>query len=213
MPKKIVSKIKASVKLSKRFNFYFVLLVQALLILSCDGSCDEEQIQKTEWITKYVEVLSDTLVNYSIIENTTKYNSFEKEILHSVTIRNENRQFSNKFAIIATYGYFDVFAGISDIKSDTTIYSEIAARSAYTFSFKRQGGYNDNFNAAIKVLQLSKVISSVKRVDSLKIEIITVNSCEQNIEALKEKYQAIKKMFESKSLIATDNHKDSTVLK
>jgi hypothetical protein len=209
----MVNKLKTTINLIKGLNLLFIVLIPIVGISSCDGNCKNEEIEKNEWVTKYVEVSKDTLVNYSIIENKTDYSSYDKEIIHSITIKNENEQFSNQFAVVVTYGHYDIFVEISETKSDTTLYSEILPKSSFTFPLKRQGGYNDNFNAAIEILQIPKYITTIQRIDSLKTEMITVNSCEQNIEALKEKYQTIKKMFESKNPTATENHKDNIVLK
>lgn len=209
----MANKIKITTNLINYLNLLFIVFIPIIGISSCDGNCKNEEIEKNEWITKYIEVSKDTLVNYSIIENKTYYSSFDKEIIHSISIKNENEQFSNQFAIVVTYGQYDVFAEISETKSDTTLYSEILPKSSVTFPLKRQGGYNNNFNASIVILQIPKYITTVQRVDSLKTEMITVNSCEQNIEALKEKYQTIKKMFESKNPTTTENHKDNIVLK
>lgn len=182
-----------------------------MVITSCDGDCRIEKIEKNEWVTKYVEVSKDTLVNYSIIESKSDYSSLDKNIIQSISVKNENEQYSNQFAVVVTYGYYDILTGISQIKTDTTLYSEIFPKSSFTFFIKRQGGYNNNLTATLEIIQIPQRVAVLQRIDSLKTETITVNSCEQNIEALKEKYRVIKKMFESKKPAPSEYHKENIV--
>ncbi len=178
------------------------LLFIFISFVSCEGDCRDEKIERVEWITNYVtkRKSKDTLVSYSILENKREYMKYSKEIKHSVTIHNNNDTYSNEFAVKINYGY--IKNSDEYIKTNNYNYVEIAPNSSYTFTFYSQAGYNYNFNSSYEILQIPQRIKIIyqERIDELKIDTITVNSCEQNIETLKEKYKTIKNLYNSKHM-------------
>ncbi len=163
-------------------------------LTACDGNCKDEIIEKTEWVTTFKSQPIDTLLTYTVLENKTQYVFDTKQVAHSVVIRNDNSQYSNKFSISIYY----MIVG-DDLTRQTQVFNsdfvEIQPNSYYRFVFSRQAKDVINFNSDIKVNQPVLKVNIKKRVDNLKIENITVNSCDENVSALKEKYKVIKELY------------------
>jgi hypothetical protein len=171
-----------------------LLLIITTFLTSCEGDCKEEQIEKVEWLTNYVTKTKDTLVPYVILEDSREYFDGFKEIYHKVIIKNTNDTYSNRFAVKVNYGFVNSYSW-TEMKNNYSEYVSIKPNSSHTFTFYTQGGYNHNFNNSYSILQQPIQISYQERVDELKKQRITVNSCSENIEALKEKYKTIKELF------------------
>ena len=89
---------------------FTLLVVVSILIVSCEGDCKDEEIEKIEkieWITTYIDKTKDTLVAYTITENKREYIESWNEIKHTVLIQNNNNQYIGKFALNINYGYYD----------------------------------------------------------------------------------------------------------
>ena len=170
--------------------FFFITAI----LTSCEGDCKEEQIEKVEWVTNYITKTKDTLVSYVVLEDSREYYDSYKEIYHKVVIKNTNNTYSNRFAIKINYGYYDSYYG-AFMKSKDFEYVYIKPNSTYSFTFYSQAQYIYNYNNSYTILQQPIQISYKEKVDNLKKEKITVNSCSENVEALKEKYKAIKELY------------------
>lgn len=166
-------------------------------LTSCEGDCKNEQIEKVEWITNYETKSKDTLVSYVIIENKREYIKSYEEIKHTITIKNNNNLYSNKFAVKFNCNIYDSYYG-EQVKSNDIEYVSINPNSTYTFTYYSQAGKFSNYNSDYIIFQEPIQISYKQRMDNLKKEIITVNSCSENVEALKEKYKAIKELYQQK---------------
>ncbi len=184
--------------LKKSFSATFIILI-VILFASCDGNCKDETIEKVEWVTRYEELYKDTLVRYSILVDKREYSEVYKEVKHTVTIRNDNEIYSNRFAVLIKYGYQDSEYFTTETKSNDTAFVIIEPLSSNTFSFYTQGGYSYNFNSEYEILQIDTNFTYLNKIDELKVSQETVNSCTVNIEALKEKYSTIKQLYKSKT--------------
>lgn len=180
-----------------KYTFIVILIMISFFFISCEGDCKDEKIEKVEWISKYVTKNKDTLVSYSIIENNREFIKAYEEIKHTITIRNNNNLYSNKFAVKFNCGVFDTYYG-DQYKSNEYEYVTIEPKSTKTFIYYSQAGKYINYNSSYYVLQESKNIYYKERIEYLKIDSITVNSCSENVEALKEKYKAIKELYTHK---------------
>jgi hypothetical protein len=177
---------------------FTLLVVVSILIVSCEGDCKDEEIEKIEkieWITTYIDKTKDTLVAYTITENKREYIESWNEIKHTVTIRNNNNQYIGKFALNINYGYYDYGYETRTKKFD---YVTISPKGSYTFTYYTQAEYKGNFNNSYIILQQPTKIPYKERKDELILSSITVNPCESNVEALREKYKIIKELYNSK---------------
>ncbi len=183
--------------MSKSIFISILLLITACFITSCEGDCKDEQIEKAEWITTYTDKIKDTLAAYSITESKREYIKLYDEVRHSVTIRNNNTLYSGQFSLIINYGYLSYY-NTEETKTEEFDYVFIAPRASYTFTYYTQAGKYANFNSSYIILQKPVSFTYKERKDELKAEIITVNTCQENVEALREKYKAVKDLYESK---------------
>jgi hypothetical protein len=180
-----------------------ILLFQLFLLLSCGSDCQQVEVEKAEWITRYEDYTVDTLVSYTVIDATKLYeysNTDSKdEHFHYVTVKNMNKYYSNMFAI-----KFELYYGISNsnkwmhTNEHTTEYVEIQPNSEHWFEYKWYGvkGSDDsNFYVCVTVLQQPKTILLTRRIDELILSTDTINTCERSVEALKMKYQAVKDLY------------------
>ncbi len=184
-----------------RINILKIIFILSVVcsISSCEGDCKDVKIETAEWITTYENKRKDTLVSYSITQDERKYYKSWEEIKHSITIRNNNSRYSGKFSLSLDYGYYDDSENIVQTKTKEFDFVTIAPYGSHTFTFWTQAGKYANYNSSYTVLQYPITYSYKVRRDSLKIDTVTVNSCEKNIEALREKYRTIKKMYQQKS--------------
>ena len=182
-----------------RLNFLNTILLVSItaFLISCEGDCKDEQIEKVEWVTNYETKSKDTLVSYVIIENKREYIKSYEEIKHTVTIKNNNNLYSNKFAVKFNCSIYDSYYG-EQIKSNDLAYVSINPNSTYTFTYFSQAGKFSNYNSDYTIFQEPIQFSYKQKMDNLKKEMITVNSCSENVEALKEKYKAIKELYQQK---------------
>lgn len=181
----------------------FILYTFACFFVSCEGDCKDVDIEKVEWITTYIEKTKDTLVTYSVTENKREYLKYLEEVKHTITIQNNNAEYSGRFALKINYGYIIYdnynYTSNSETKTKEFEYVTIDPMSSYTFTYNTQGeGYN-NFNSSYTILQTPVSFTYKERKDELKTERITVNSCQENVEALKEKYKTIKELYKAKT--------------
>jgi len=189
-----------------------LIFLCVLLFISCDGECSTEEIEKVEWVTSYVKVHKDTLVSYSMVEDKIDYQGSWAEISsgsdklqafngrnkfanHLITIKNNNSLYSGYFAIKLIYGYWDK---TFYMKTETNDYVKIDPKSTYSFKFHVYADHPYTINRDVIILQTPTKISYMKRIDELSVEKIKVNSCKDNIPALKEKYKTIKKLYQQK---------------
>ena len=179
-------------------KYILIIIIATFFLTSCEGDCRDEQIEKVEWVTNYVTKSKDTLVSYSIIENKREFFKAYEEIKHTITIRNNNRQYSNKFAVKFNCGVYDSYYG-DQYKSNEYEYVSIEPNSTYTFTYYSQAGKYYNYNSEYTVFQEPVNITYKEIVHNLKEEMKTVNSCNENVEALKEKYKAIKELYQQKT--------------
>ena len=231
-----------------RKNFVIFICVTALvplLLSSCNPDCKEIEIQKVEWVTRYEDYVEykdtieevkepvDTLVSYSITEHRTKVenkkNSSGEVVgsthVHYITIKNNNKSYSNRFAVKLTGKEYEESTGRWKDLNKTTGYVSVAPQGTYTFTISHPSwwrndasGYNEN-NVSIRILQEPIGIyrtnmfckrvkrKKLRRIDRLVISDTIVNDCEGDIEALTEKYNTIKEIFErlkNENLITTD---------
>lgn len=182
--------------MSKSIVTTFILFAVACFFVSCEGDCKDEQIEKVEWITTYTDKTKDTLVAYSVTENKREYIKSYEEVKHTITIRNNNTQYSGKFALKISYGYYNYG---SETKIKEFDYVTIAPKGSYTFTHYTQAGKYDNYNSSYTILQTPVSFTYKERKDELKTEMITVNSCQENVEALREKHKAIKELYQAKT--------------
>lgn len=182
-----------------------LFVVMSFFLNSCEGDCKDEQIEKTEWITKYEDITKDTLVAYTVIENKREYIKFNEEIKHTVTIRNNNSLYNGRFSLNADYGYYNYG---EETKTKEFDFVTIAPKSSHTFTFYSQAGKYANYNSSYVILQNPTTYTYKERKDELKTENITVNSCSENVEALREKYRTIKELYKSKTDSISNNKKE-----
>lgn len=221
--------------MKRKYHILVGLTVGIVLSLSsCNPDCKEVTIQKVDWKTRYVNYYIekdtieevgryvDTLVSYSIEEHRTVH-EYKKDASgntkgcsanHYITLRNNNKSYSNAFAIQLTgMEYKESTGKWSDI-SPKTSYIRIAPESTYTFLISHSSwwrnesyGYNEG-NVSITILQkpsyeyvTTKQIKQirqkkVKRIDNLIYSDTIVNDCECDVDLLKEKYATIKETFD-----------------
>lgn len=191
-----------NIKVGRRLLEFIILYSLSLSFISCAGDCKEVKIEKVEWITWYEGYSKDTLVSYSIVENTTtlmeQNNATKDNITHTITIHNNNSSYSNNFSVRIDYEF-----GFKTIESSSTEldYVEISPNTDETFTYSwrgSQGGKDSDFKSFITILQIPERVNLKRRIDELKTETITVNTCQQSVEALQEKYNAIKKLYNEK---------------
>ncbi|QMU63501.1 MAG: hypothetical protein GKR88_08015 [Flavobacteriaceae bacterium] len=175
-----------------------VVLFAFLAFNSCENNCKDEQIEKVEWFTEYKNVYVDTLVDYSIVRDELVFNDTTKRVTHFVSIKNNSTKYSNEFSVSYKYGYFSSYNKENSYKEYQTEYTTIEPDSIFTFEFERQANYYNNFNNSITVLQHSKEVEVSMRYDKLKTELITINTCVDNVDVLKEKYNTIKNLYNFK---------------
>lgn len=181
---------------------FFSVTSMVFLLTSCDGDCKDEQIEKAEWITTYITKRKDTLVAYSVTENKREYIKLYDEVKHSLTIQNNNTLYSGEFSLEVNYGFNDELGDDTRTQNFDTI--TIAPRASYTFSFYSQAGKYANYSSAYTILQTPVFISYDERKDELRTSNIMVNSCKENVEALREKYKMIIELYKSKNEIEQD---------
>lgn len=130
------------------------LMIIALFLLSaCNPDCENEVIQKVEWITRYEDYYSqkdtleevsgyiDTLVSYVISDHSirakyikTPNGEIKKSSLsHYITVYNNNESYSNRFAIICRgKEFFESSNNYRNINR-TTDYVTINPKCSHTF--------------------------------------------------------------------------------
>jgi len=183
--------------------YLFILFVFPLLFLSCAGDCKVVEIEKAEWFTHDENYQVDTLVNYSVKDSIklVEYSSSttNRDLhYHYVTIHNNNTLYSNRFAVqfSCSYSYDNPQNWIY-----TTDYVEISPNSEYTFSYGWYGAigiYDSDFSVNTEILQSPQRITLTRRIDELQLSKITVNTCEQDVEALEKQYHTIKDLYNEK---------------
>jgi len=178
-----------------KFNFIYVTLsiVVFSFLTSCEGDCKDEQIEKVEWVTNYLSKSKDTLVSYTIEEERREYDKSYETVY--VTVKNNDNAYANYFSIRMNYLDVNRYGEINTITKD---FVKINPNSSFTFSFFTFVKSNNDFKSSFSILQQPITISYKERIDNLKTEMITVNSCSENVEALKEKYKAIKELYQQK---------------
>lgn len=182
-------------------NRYLLNILSTIFIfsifISCKGDCIDEQIEKVEWKTDYITKTKDTLVSYLVLDNSREYLINYRQVYHKITIKNTNEIYTNKFAVKIYYGNHSDYYG-DEMNNNDYEYVEIKPKSSYSFTFYSQAQYSHNFNNFYTILQEPTTIKYIQRVDNLNKKIITVNSCSENVEALKEKYKTIKELYHQK---------------
>lgn len=163
--------------------YLFITLI--LFISSCDGDCKDIQIEKTEWVTSYQNVIIDTTVQYEVTNTAVEYSKYGEMNNHMITIQNMNQTYSGLFSI-RVYEY--------DYLKEELDYVSIPAGQSYTFDF-----YSPVVNSYYTIIQKSNTVNHKKKIESLKKEFISVNSCNENIEALKDRYKTIEELYISKT--------------
>jgi len=181
-----------------KFTIGIMVLLSSSLFFACEGDCKDEVIEKVTWVTYNTEYTQDTLVNYAIVEAKREYLNATNELLHSITLRNENETYSNKFAVQFKYGFVDTISNTKEMRFFTTDSVEILPKSSHTYTFNCQGKFIYNFNDSITLIQIPKTITLTRKADSLQIENYLENNCKVNIEAIKQKYKSIKELYYSK---------------
>lgn len=182
---------------TNKMNKLFVLLISFIFLYyfsACEGDCYDEQIEKVEWETTYINKTRDTLVSYSVTKNEREYLSRYDEIKHTLTLRNNNSKYKGRFKVKIIYGVDNYFG------FDTEEFDEVEIRpnSSQTFTLYTQAGKYLNYNSEYYITQRPVSFSYKEKKDELKREMITVNRCEENVEALIEKYKIIEELFNSK---------------
>ena len=181
------------------------------LFVSCEGDCKDVQIESVEWVTKYVDRTKieyrDTtvLADYSVIRSEREPDRRNNAITHFVTIRNESTQYNVRVALRISYEYNYSRYYAPETKYVTFDYVTIEPKKTFTFEKYTQLGNESSSNSCYEILQepvsfRRRHTSSYKeRKDELKTKTITVNSCRENVEALREKYKTIKELYEQKT--------------
>src|SRR5690554_95346 len=178
-------------------KLYLFFMAIFFVFTSCEGDCHDEQIEKVEWETTYINKTRDTLVSYSVTQNEREYLSRYNEIKHTLTIRNNNSKYKGRFKVKIIYGVDNYFG------FDTEEFDEVEIRpnSSQTFTLYTQAGKYLNYNSEYYITQRPVSFSYKEKKDELKREMITVNRCEENVEALIEKYKIIEELYNSKSKV------------
>lgn len=181
----------------------FLLFSPAFLLISCAGDCKDVRIEKVEWITRFENHTVDTLVRYSVEENNMRLMEYKDldnsdKITRSITIRNNNASFSNYFAL-----KIDSKISYTNLDSSSVIldFIEIQPNASETFTYQLKGSAGEKdieYDNFITILQLPQKVKVKKQIDELKTESITVNTCQQSVEALQERYKTIKKLYHEK---------------
>ena len=208
--------------------FFGAFISLPFLFLSCSDDCQQVEIEKTEWITHYEKYSVDTLANYSIVRDyiyfdesySSKINELYKDIKlvenassdiksHLRTISQNKLSGRNYIAReiqIKNESDFPASLAIKDdaffYKEGTNNYQVIGAHSTATFhlsgSIYWDRQTSSDFRSEIGILRKKHRISLTRRIDSLVISKVRVNSCEQNIPTLKREYNTIKELYYSK---------------
>lgn len=211
-----------------------IILTVFSLLISCNPDCKDISLEKPVWesysedywidvdTVEYVRSTVDSLVSYSIEEHSTrkKYKTDSKgeyvgsTMTHYITIKNNNRSFSNAFAVRLTgKEYNDITETWKNIDY-TTKYVSIKPNSSYTFSVSHSDWWrnesNDYYesNVSITILQESNEVYRItpkvrkvrkkiaRRFDKLLLKDTVVNNCRCDVDALKAKYETIRDVFE-----------------
>ena len=187
----------------KNAFFGFLLFSPAVLFISCAGDCKNVRIEKAEWITRYENYTVDTLVRYSVEKNNIRLLEYRDsdngdKVTHTITIHNHNASFSNYFSL-----KIDSKISYSNLDSTSVMldYIEIQPNTSETLTYQLNGpsGKKDfDYDNFITILQLPQQVKVKRQIDELKTETITVNTCQQSVEALQERYKTIKKLYHEK---------------
>lgn len=184
--------------MKKVIPFSLFMIITSFFLTSCEGDCNDVEIETVEWVTDYVDKSKDTLVSYSILKDEREYFSSFKEIKHTVTIKNNNQKFSNQFSLKIEYGEVDYWG--DDVEKEKTLdYVSIEPNGSYTFTYYTQAGKYANYNSSYTILQKPIQYYYKERQDHLKTSTKTVNTCEENVEALRMKYEAIREAYNEKA--------------
>ena len=171
-----------------------------LFLPACGSDCEQVEIEKAEWKTRYEEYSVDTLVHYSVKDSIkmAEYPTIQDKFIHRVTIMNNDKSYSNMFAVEFRCQYYDDDKGKW---TETTQYIEIPPESTYTFEYEWRGArgtYYSDFSVTTTVLQRPQRIQLKRRIDELHLSTITVNTCRQSVEALQNEYRAVKDLYYAK---------------
>lgn len=187
--------------MKKSVVLFFMII--SLFFSSCEGDCKEYQIEKVEWVTSYVDKTKDTLVAYSITQNERKYISYDEMVEHAVTIHNNNRKYNGRFSLKINYDHYDYEV---ENRVKTFGFVSIPPNGSHTFTYRTQVGRYVNYNNSYTILQQPVSYTYKERKDELQTEMITVNDCSDNVEALRQKYKTIKELYQTK--MATNEEND-----
>lgn len=186
--------------MKKRLS-YGVLLAAAILVTlcltSCDGDCRTENVEQVEWITYDQPYFIDTLVRYAVVQDSMEYQRDLKQVMHALVIKNLDRNYANTFVVSSNSGYTDLLDN-EQMRNQLMDSVEIAPNSEHEFKCYGQATKTINFNRSVSIRQLPKRIRLNRRMDSLRITHLTINSCMTNIEALKIKAQTIRTLYGEK---------------
>lgn len=227
------------------FVVAIVLLVVTFVSVSCTPNCQEIHVQIADWQTRYedywvefdsVEMVTemvDTTVAYTVDKYYTKMNHMTnssddvvgKTCSHYITIRNNNKSYSNRFAIRIEGKEYDESNKTWKNMSKTTNSVMINPQNTYTFHISHadnwrnsSNGYDEN-NVELKILQSSNYVErtakkiihirrkQIRRIDELKMKDTVINNCECDVDALKARNEAVCEVFEAlkkQKLIHTD---------
>jgi hypothetical protein len=176
------------------------------MLLSCGADCQNVEIEKVEWITRFENYFVDTLVNYSIVENKVNVeksviSGSRDKIIQTITVRNTNRSYSNKFSVKFSFHCWACNGdSLWDTWNDQSDFVEISPDTTHKFSKTWYAGAYGNNNAILfdcqtEIRQSAQKIILSERIDELKITTDIVNTCGQNPEVMQEKYKTVKKLY------------------
>jgi hypothetical protein len=183
--------------MNQHYKAVLISLFVLPILMACDGNCKDETLEKVEWVTTEKSEMVDTLLTYSVLENKTEFDYNTKSVVNSVVIQNDDLVYANNFSIAVFYNVLNANDEIEErvCRSEEV---EIKPKSAYRFIVRRYVNSAINLNSNVLIRQPVLQIMVPKRKDELMVEKIIVNSCEANIEALKEKYKIIEELYNTK---------------
>lgn len=204
-----------------------------MLYASCTPDCKDIPVSIADWQTRYEDYwvefdsviltteMVDTTVSYSVEKYYTKMkylaNSDGKDTsatcTHYITIRNNNKMYSNQFAIKISWQEYNKTSKLWHKKSKTTNYFTISPNSTHTFQITHTDwwhntirGYSED-DITLKILQLSQLVEhtskkiihvkrkQTRRIDELVMNDTVVNNCDCDVDAIKAKNQAVSEIF------------------
>lgn len=181
-------------------NFFLVLLF--FLFSSCSDECRQVEIEKAEWVTRDSIYSVDTLATYSVVRDYIRFDDRPaydpigvgaNPITRVIEIKNHS-DFPGSFAIGSNDNFS--YTGANEYRVIPPHRTAVFYLSSSIYRGRRDRFY---FESEISILQSKQKRTFICHIDELVLSKITVNSCEQSIQALKREYKTVKELYYKKA--------------